>query len=92
MQHQEDCSEDGLAASEDSIQQAITASQDWSRIVRRPRKRKGHVIVDLCTAAGWQRQPACNQISQFWGVLFQEEQLPIQSFSAYLDIVGDEVC
>ena len=51
--------EEELAASEDGIEQAVSASQDWSRIIRRPRKRKGHIIVDLCTAAGWK---ACSYV------------------------------
>ena len=49
--------EEDLSTSEDSIQQAVSASQDWSRIIRRPRKRKGHIIVDICTAAGLKALP-----------------------------------
>ncbi len=46
------------ATPEEGIQQAVAASQNWSRILRRPRKRKGHVIVDVCTAAGHITPPA----------------------------------
>lgn len=46
-------SEDTLmAAMESQTQETVSASNNWSRIVRRPRKRTGHVIVDVCTAAG----------------------------------------
>lgn len=50
----ENCmSEGSIDASEDpGLEQILQASQKWSRIIRRPRKRHGHVIVDLCTAAG----------------------------------------
>ena len=50
--------ETDAATPEEGIQQAVAASQNWSRILRRPRKRKGHVIVDVCTAAGHITPPA----------------------------------
>ena len=34
------------------LSRAAAASAAWSRIIRRPRKRRRHVLVDICTASG----------------------------------------
>ena len=31
---------------------ARESSEDWSRVIRHPHKRKGHVVVELCTSRG----------------------------------------
>lgn len=35
---------------EDAEKKARTSSQSWSRIIRSPRKRSGHVLIDVCSA------------------------------------------
>lgn len=41
---------DWEAAEPGAVAAARRASGGWSRVVRTPRKRKGHVVLDLCSA------------------------------------------
>lgn len=34
------------------IEAAVAASGSWSRVIRPPRKKRGHVVLDLCSANG----------------------------------------
>lgn len=39
---------------------AATGTHAWSRIVRPPRKRPGHIVFNICSAAGQPRSTACH--------------------------------
>ena len=43
---------DWAAAEPAALQAAHAASGGWSRVIRTPRKRSGHVVLDICSAAG----------------------------------------
>ena len=42
--------EDEVVLDEDELEAAIAASRSWSRVVRKPRTRHRHVVVDVCAA------------------------------------------
>ena len=51
-EEEEDEGEDGEEEDKFHTSLARESAEDWSRVIRHPHKRKGHVVVELCTPRG----------------------------------------
>ena len=56
----------------EAVAAALRASGGWSRVIRTPRKRSGHVVLDICSAAAVQAAPGDG--SGAGGVQQQQQQ------------------
>ncbi len=65
---------DWEAAEPAAVEAAREASGGWSRVIRSPRKRSGHVVLDICSAApaGSAPQQGAGSAPQPQGVLLRQ--------------------